>query len=408
MTTRIPELVLVEHEFEVPLRHSVPGGTQITIFAREVAAPDGLDRPFLLFLQGGPGFEAERPTGTSSPSWLERALKDFRVLMLDQRGTGRSTPVGSLDAMSPEQQTDYLTCFRADSIVMDAELIRKTLGVERWSLLGQSFGGFCALRYLSSAPQGLREALFCGGLAPIAEHPDRVYEATYLQVIERCERYYERYPEDLERVRTLHEWMKSSEVRLPGGDRLTTNMFRQLGSMLGIDDGAEQLHYILEMPPGSPAFLHEVEAGLPPFVRNPLYAIVHEACYADGVATEWSAGRTKPAVFDERPELFTGEHVFPWMFDDYSGLRPLREAAHLLAAHKWPRLYDEDRLARCGVHAAAVIYADDMYVARSFSERTAKAMPKMRVWLTNEYEHNGLRADGGRILDRLLALVRGD
>jgi hypothetical protein len=31
----------------------------------------------------------------------------------------------------------------------------------------------------------------------------------------------------------------------------------------------------------------------------------------------------------------------------------------------------------------------------------------MRYWLTNEYEHDGLRADGGRILDRLIALGRG-
>jgi hypothetical protein len=29
------------------------------------------------------------------------------------------------------------------------------------------------------------------------------------------------------------------------------------------------------------------------------------------------------------------------------------------------------------------------------------------MWLTNEYEHNGLRADGGRILDRLIAMARG-
>jgi hypothetical protein len=31
----------------------------------------------------------------------------------------------------------------------------------------------------------------------------------------------------------------------------------------------------------------------------------------------------------------------------------------------------------------------------------------MRPWVTNEYDHNGLRADGGRILGRLIDLVRG-
>src|ERR1700754_4969142 len=118
-------LVLVEHELDVPLDHARPEGEQITVFAREVADPDGRDRPFLVLLQGGPGSEAPRPTRhPSGPGWLDRALQDFRVLMLDERGTGRSTPVGSLPGMTPEEQAGYLTHFRADSIVRDAELVR--------------------------------------------------------------------------------------------------------------------------------------------------------------------------------------------------------------------------------------------------------------------------------------------
>ena len=107
------------------------------------------------------------------------------------------------------------------------------------------------------------------------------------------------------------------------------------------------------------------------------------------------------------PELFTGEHVFPWMFDDYGALRPLREAADLVAGHEWPSLYDPERLSSCEVPAAAAIYAYDMYVERSFSEETAELIPSMHTWLTNEFDHNGLRADGGRILDRLIGLARG-
>ena len=115
-----PGLVVTEREFGVPLRYSDPDAERITVFAREVAAPDGRDRPFLVFLQGGPGMEAPRPTAhPSAPGWLERALKDFRVLMLDQRGTGRSTPVATLKGMGPEEQAGYLACFRADSIVKD-------------------------------------------------------------------------------------------------------------------------------------------------------------------------------------------------------------------------------------------------------------------------------------------------
>ena len=48
-----------------------------------------------------------------------------------------------------------------------------------------------------------------------------------------------------------------------------------------------------------------------------------------------------------------------------------------------------------------------MYVERSFSEETADLIPTMHTWLTNEFEHNGLRADGGTVLDRLIKLARG-
>jgi len=59
------------------------------------------------------------------------------------------------------------------------------------------------------------------------------------------------------------------------------------------------------------------------------------------------------------------------------------------------------------VPVAAAIYADDPYVERVFSEETAAHTARMRTWVTNEYEHNGLRADGDRILGRLIDLARG-
>src|SRR4051794_11822591 len=127
-TVRTPGLVLTEHEFSVPLDHDRPDGERITVFAREVADPDGRDRPFLVFLQGGPGSEAPRPTRhPSNPGWIEAVLPRYRVLMLDQRGTGRSTPIGRLPGMSPGEQAAYLKHFRADAIVRDAEWIRAAL-----------------------------------------------------------------------------------------------------------------------------------------------------------------------------------------------------------------------------------------------------------------------------------------
>ena len=400
-------LVLTEHEIAVPLDHARPDGETITVFAREVADPDGRDRPLLLYLQGGPGSEAPRPTRLpSSPGWLDRALTEFRVLMLDQRGTGRSTPIGALPGMTATEQAEYLANFRADAIVRDAEHLRRALGVERWSVLGQSFGGLCAMTYLSIAPEGLREAFVTGGLAPIGPRIDDVYRATYPRTLERCRRYYARYPADRERVRALRDRLESEDVRLPSGDRLTPRRLRQLGNLLGMSTGAEDLHYILELPVDSPAFRHDVEAALA-FARNPLYAVLQEACWADGGSTRWAAERLLPAAYQDEPELFVGEHVYPWMFEEYGALAPLREVADLLAGREWPRLYDPDRLAANEVPVAAAIYAEDMYVERAFSEETASLIRGLRPWLTNEYEHNALRADGERVLGRLIDLARG-
>ena len=406
-TYRSPGLVLTEREFEVPLDHDAPDGERITVFAREVADPDGRERPFLVFFQGGPGFEAVRPTRhPASAGWMDRALRDFRVLMLDQRGTGRSSPVDVLPGIGPQQQAERLKHFRADAIVRDAEWIRRELGVERWSILGQSFGGFCALTYLSLAPEGLREAFFTGGLPPLGHPIDDVYRATYARALDRSHRFYERYPEDRDRVLDILTRLEADEVRLPSGDRLSARRFRHLGILLGMSDGAEALHYIVELPFGSPAFLHDVD-NASEFTRNPIYGVLHEASWADGGATRWAAERVLPEEYAAQPELLTGEHIYPWMFEELSGLAGLREAAHLLAEHDWPRLYDADRLAANDVPAAAAIYANDLYVERRFSEETAAHVRGLKPWVTNEYEHNGLRADGERILGRLIDLARG-
>ncbi len=407
LTVHAPGLLLTEHELAVPLDHDDPDGEQITVFAREVADPEGRDRPFLVFLQGGPGQEAPRPTrGPTAPAWLDRALRDYRVLMLDQRGTGRSTPVGTLAGQSPAQQAERLAHFRADAIVQDAEAVRAMLGVDRWSVLGQSFGGFCALRYLSAAQESLREAFFTGGVPPVARPVDDVYRATYATMLERNRRYYRRYPGDRERVRAVLDLCEAGELRLPTGT-LTGRWFRQVGNVLGMSDGAERLHYLLERDPRSPAFTWDLAAMLPFNGRNPLYAAVHEACYADGEATRWSAERVLPDAFREDATLLTGEHVFPWNFGDDAALAPLGEAAHLLADRQWPRLYDADALAACEVPCTAAVYAEDAYVDRVFSEETVALVPSMRAWVTNEYEHNGLRVAGDTVLDRLIGMARG-
>jgi pimeloyl-ACP methyl ester carboxylesterase len=405
----IPGFEITDHEFDLPLDYGNPQGTSITVFAREVAAPGGTDRPFLVYFQGGPGQESYRPIlDPLFPGWLARALPEFRVLFVDERGTGLSTPIGFLPKMSPAEQAEYLTHFRADNIVADAEAIRASLGSPPWSVLGASFGGFIILNYLSHAPDGLREALISGGVPAVRHSLDEIYTHTYRRMIERNRRYYDRYPGDAERVRRIVAWLGSDEVSLPDGSPLTARRFAQLGWNLGMSYGAETLHYILERPFDDPAFTEHVRDALPfASLRSPLYSVLHESCHADGFATRWAAARVRPAEFEDET-MFTGEHVFPWMFDECRNLAPLKEAALLLAEHEWGYLYDLDVLSNNVVPTAAAVYSEDPYVDAVFSLETAGLTKSMHVWLTNEFEHNGLRAGSGSpVLDRLIAMARG-
>ncbi|MFC9500826.1 alpha/beta fold hydrolase [Streptomyces sp. NPDC056975] len=429
-TYRQPGVVLTDRRFSVPLDHDHPEGESIELFAREAVAigKEHANLPWLLYLQGGPGFGANRFSGKQA--WLDRALQDHRVLLLDQRGTGSSTPANRQTLPlrgGPREQADYLAHFRADSIVRDCEAIRdEVTGGAPWTVLGQSFGGFCATHYLSTAPEGLTAAVITGGLPTLDGHADDVYRAAYPRIERKVAAHYARYPQDVERARRIAEYLAEHEPVLNGGYRLTVEAFQSLGILLGGTGGSDRLHYLLEdafvrTPAGvelSDAFQEDVQATLS-YAGHPLYALVHEAIYGqDARPTNWSAERVRGEFpqFDaaktlagDGPLLFTGESVHPWMFDCDPALRPLRETAELLAARTdWAPLYDPARLAANEVPAVAAVYHDDMYVDTAHALRTARAVKGLRTWVTDEFEHDGLRAGAPRVLDRLLAMLRGD
>ncbi|WP_030418975.1 MULTISPECIES: alpha/beta fold hydrolase [unclassified Streptomyces] len=427
---RQPGVVLTDRRFTVPLDHDDPAGETIELYAREAVASDKADRdlPWLVYLQGGPGFGANRFVGR--PAWLGRALEEYRVLLLDQRGTGASTPANRQTLPlrgGPAEQADYLTRFRADSIVRDCEAIRpRVTGGAPWTVLGQSFGGFCTVAYLSLAPEGLSTALVTGGLPSLDAHADDVYRAAYPRIERKVAAHYARYPQDVERVRRIAEHLLTHDVVLPGGYRLTVEAFQSLGILLGSGDGSHRMHFLLEdafvrTPSGaelSDAFQEQVQ-GLLSYAGHPLYALVHEAIYAqDARPTAWSAERVRAefprfdaakALAGDDPVLLTGESVHPWMFACDPALRPLRETAELLAARTdWTPLYDPARLAANEVPTAAAVYHDDMYVETTHALATARTVRGLRTWVTDEFEHDGVRAGGPRVLDRLLALVRDE
>ena len=414
-----------EHVFDVPLDHGNPEGEHLEVFAREYVSAahpaesiDGL--PWLVFLQGGPGGRGNRVTSLSG--WMKEAAKDFRILMLDQRGTGLSTPADRLTLPlrgKPRQQAEYLAHFRADSIVLDCEAIRRALGTGPWTVYGQSYGGFCTLTYLSIAPQGLREALITGGLAPLDGPAERVYRATYARLAARNAQFFSWYPDDRRRVTEIVEHLRSVREHLPDGSRLTPERFQLVGNLLGGNTRVDTLHYLLEdaftrSADGrrlTDAFLHQVHA-IVTRAPNPLYAVLHESIYAQGEPTGWAAWRVLAEYpgfrADSEEPLLLGEMVCPWLFEQDPALVPLAETAALLAEKSdWGALYDAARLAENEVPVAAAVYRDDIYVDRSLSLETAHRIRGLNVWETADFHHDGIADDGEGIFARLLGLVRG-
>jgi pimeloyl-ACP methyl ester carboxylesterase len=422
--TAIDRMVVTAHKVEVPLDWSDPDKSErITVFAREVIAAEKKDDPSLpaiCWFQGGPGFEIAYPE--SRNGWLEQLITRYKVVLLDQRGTGLSTP---LDARAlPRDDVPallaYLRNFRADSIIRDADRVRAAMYGEDsdWHIFGQSFGGFCALSYLSFIPTHVKAAIITGGFAPVLHNADSVYESLADRLAERNAQYYEQFPSDVGRVRRILDHLESTADVDSHGNRLSGRRFLAVGEHLGHVSGFGELHGLVERAANDldqlgvlSGFVHSHVADVMAPATNPIYSVLHEACYQQGEATRWAADRviTKDPRFglDAKPvPCFTGEMIFPWMFEELPPLRPLREVAEALAAlDGWPPLYDRDRLRANTVPTVGTVYWGDPYVDRNFALETAELVGNCDVWITNEYEHGAYRADPKRVADRLFAML---
>lgn len=411
MTTtirRLLDLTVEEHTLTVPLVWGDPADTRtIDVFARVVTREGGERLPYLVFLQGGPGHEAPRPFHSStSPAWLDEALAHYRVVMLDQRGTGLSTPVGDADLeRGSAAVAEHLTHLRADSIVRDCEAMREHLGAETWSVLGQSFGGFTTLAYLSTDADSLADVFITGGLSTVSRHPDEVYALCYDKMRVASEQYYRRFPEHRDAMRRLVDRAAAGDIVLPDGEIVSPSRLRSVGSALGTDDGWQAVWSLLERDPASNAFRHDLMHAMPYGGRNPLYFAFHESSYASGHATQWSAERTEPQDFRDDVTLFTGEHIRREWTETVPAFQPWRDVTLALAEFEWPRIYDEVAIATSGATGAAAVYVNDVYVPMEFSLETARLLPGVTLWVTSEHEHNGVRS--GPVLTRLFDLAHG-
>lgn len=138
------------------------------------------DRPPILLLHGGPGFNSE---------YLEPfealAATGRRVVRYDQIGAGRSTMRGT--EHDPAMFTIEL--FRRELV-----MVRDALGLDEIHLVGQSWGCMLALEHALSHPPGLRSLVLESGLASVAEwnaETDRLRSelpAEVRAVLDECQR----------------------------------------------------------------------------------------------------------------------------------------------------------------------------------------------------------------------------
>ncbi|KAH0614328.1 uncharacterized protein H6S33_006214 [Morchella sextelata] len=448
---------IVDRWFQVPLDYFNPAKGSIKIFARN-AIPNKKDDdgttggklPYFIYLQGtyapneyenlcldnpigGPGFGCGPPSSHPVTDFLFE--KGYQVLYIDQRGTGMSTPITSFTLAkqgSVREQADYVKLFRADNIVRDCEAIRLSLlpEGEKWSVIGQSFGGFCAVTYLSLHPEGLKQVFTTGGMPPLVNNPDEVYRRMYLKVKSRNKVYYEKYPRDIKRVRDIMKYLENNEVFMPSEGMLTPERFLSLGLAFGGHGGIDSVHILVQNAAsdlnqfGALTYktLSSIESHQS-FDTNPIYAIGHEMIYCQGESSRWSAQRvledsSKPSIFswedmkkaeDTEPVYFTGEMIYQWMFSDFAELHKMEEVAENLAEYEdWPKLYDEEVLAQNQVPVFAATYIEDMYVDYEFARETAGKINGAKEFMTNVMFHNALRSKTEGVLGELWKLKVGE
>lgn len=190
------------------------------IYYEESGNPNG--KP-VIFLHGGPG------CGTA-PSCRQFFDPEFyRIILFDQRGSGKSTPHANL------------TNNDTDSIISDMEKIREKLGIEKWLVFGGSWGSTLALSYAIDHPEKVVGLVLRGIFLGRQEDIDWIYQEggasnifpdkweDYVSVIPEAERddivtaYYKRLTSDdratrVEAARAWSMWEGSIVTLLPNED----------------------------------------------------------------------------------------------------------------------------------------------------------------------------------------------
>lgn len=147
----------------------------------------------VVFLHGGPG------SGTSP--WQRRFFdpETYRIILFDQRGSGRSTP----HASDPKADLRHNTTWH---LVADMELLRRNLGIAQWQVFGGSWGSALALAYAQSHPDSVSE-LVLRGIFTLRRHElEWFYEGGAAALFPDLWEHYEEQIPILERSRMIEAY----------------------------------------------------------------------------------------------------------------------------------------------------------------------------------------------------------
>lgn len=403
------------------------------------------DLPIILYLCGGPGADNPPNRNQAMNKWLLE--HGYSILFLDYRGCGESSPLFSNVLLQTRrlkgdrEMVRYITNFCQDNIVRDLEAVRQCLSSERvtagglpirWTILGQSYGGYISLTYLSMFPEGLQEVFVTGGLPPCGMNIDDYFRIEYRDIVKQNKKFYATYPDAdvlVRRILTLIKSIGPSNIKMTGRGYLTGQKLLTLGRQFGSKVGFPEVYNLLQRIDCD--LEHTGKLSMEAIVQfesilhvdeRPLYPILLEQTWCSGGKTRWAAERVARDIegFEylrrdhnggyrdpadtpvDTPIYFTANTYCQFHYDTHEELLDLKGAAELLAEHKWECPYNYDMLSRnpCRVPVYAVSFQKDMHLDVGVAARTAAKVGGLRLVVDPGW-HQDIRYKPAEVLQRL-------
>lgn len=387
--------------------------------------------------------------------WLLQ--KGYSVLYVDYRGCGESSRFSSRAyrkettelSAHPSQtlendrkKASIISKFCQDNIVRDLEAIRLCISALagkpiKWTILGQSYGGYISLSYLSMYPKGLEEVFITGGLPPCGMELEEYFRTEYRDIVAKNRAWYAEYPDGdalVRRILRLITMIGPRNIQMTGRGYMTGQKLLTLGRQLGSKVGFPEIHKLLlrierdltNTTRLGPQTIEEFESILHVDER-PLYPILLEQTWASGGKTNWAAERVARAIpgFEylrtdgqgnypdpsltpaDQPIYFTANTYCRFHFDTNEELIDLKGAAELLHQKDWECPYDYDALAANKVPVYAVVFEEDMHLDAGVAEKTAAKVGGLRV-VRDPGWHQDIRYKPAEVLDNLFRIRQQD